>query len=310
MKPENRYYKIIFFAVGAVISLTLYILLELSLLGDWGDYNQYKHIANRFIVSLFLIFSILLIGKFIEKLIDNQGEIGGYRYNLIRITRLIATILALSVALSFIFKNVYATLTGLGFASIVLGFALQAPITSFIAWIYIIFRKPYQVGDRIQLNGMRGDVVEVHYLETLIEECSGDYMKNDHPSGRVIRFPNSVVLKTEVINYNGGLTPFIWNETALQVAYTSDLDFVEECLMKAVKEDFQESYPFQATRYDKKWTPQVYFRNNAYAWMEAVVSYTVKPTDTTGRRNRILRKALKYLNESPDKVQFPTGVQR
>src|SRR5699024_1366162 len=110
-------------------------------------------------------------------------------------------------------------LTGLGLVSLVLGFALQAPITSFIAWLYIIFRKPYKVGNRIQINEHRGDVIEISYLDTIIQECSGDYLGNDRQSGRIIHFPNSMILTDKVTNYSGQHKPFIWNETAVQIAY-------------------------------------------------------------------------------------------
>ena len=127
-------------------------------------------------------------------------------------------------------------------------------------------------------------------------------------SGRVIRFPNSMVLKSEVLNYSGPQAPFIWNETAIQIAYTSDLSFVEEVLCKAATEDFEKNYLDIYTSFDIK--PAVYFRTNAYAWMEAVVSYPVLPSETTPRRTRILTAALPILNASPDKVKFPEGVAR
>ena len=118
------------------------------------------------------------------------------------------------------------------------------------------------------------------------------------------------MLREEVINYSGPEIPFIWNETALQIAYTSDLPFVEECLLKAANADFEKQHPRFASLKSERYAAAVYFRSNAYAWMEAVVSYPVEPKDTTGRRNRILRLALPDLNAAPDKVQFPEGVMR
>ena len=211
---------------------------------------------------------------------------------------------------SFLFQNLYAAAVSFGLISLVLGFALQAPIASFIAWIYLVFRRSYLVGDRIQIKGFRGDVVSISYLDTSILECSGDYLGNDRSSGRIIRFPNSLVLREEVINYSGPQIPFIWNETAIQVAYTSDLQFVEECLLLACLRDFNECYPEIASQKVEQWEPTVYFRINTFAWMEAVVSYPVEPKDTTGRRNRILKYALPMLNEVPDKVKFPEGTLR
>src|SRR5690606_19186821 len=123
----------------------------------------------------------------------------------------------------------------------------------------------------------------------------------------IIHFPNSLILKSQVINYSGPFLPYIWNETAIQVAYTSDLKFVESCLLEAAVRDFKEQYPDKNPAENE---PTVYFRINTYAWLEAVVSYPVEPEDTTGRRNRILRYALPLLNAQPDKVKFPEGTLR
>ena len=261
-------------------------------------------------MSLFLISMILLSSKIISKIIINQADNVGDRYNLLRITRFLSIVFSLVVVASFLFQNRYAAAVSFGLFSLVVGFALQAPITSFIAWVYLVFRRSYLVGDRIQINGMRGDVVEINYLDTSILECSGDYLVNDRRSGRIIRFPNSLILREEIINYSGPQVPFIWNETAIQVAYTSDLQFVEDCLMKVCVNDFKEKYPRLSNKKVEEWQPAVYFRNNAYAWMEAVISYPVEPEDTTGRRNRILKQVLPMLNAAPDKVQFPEGALR
>lgn len=295
------------YASLAVILLVIYYSLELSLFTAWKEYVPF---LRKLSMSLFLILVICLIGKIIEKIIDTRNDTEGIRHNLLRINRLVTFVFVLIVAASFLFQNIYAAAISFGLISLVLGFALQAPITSFIAWLYIVFRRPYQVGNRIQIEGLKGDVIEINYLDTIILECSGIYLQNDRSSGRVIHFPNSLILKSEVINYSGPFVPFIWNETAIQIAYTSDLQFVEACLMEAAERDFNEHYPQHSRQNVPEWKPAVYFRVNTYAWLEAAISYPVEPEDTTGRRNRILRYALPLLNQQPDKVKFPEGTMR
>lgn len=309
MKVENqqiRYWMRVY-SLMAVLLLIVYYLLDLKFLEPW---NEYIPIVKKLILSLLFISVIFLIKKIIDKVILSQVHAEGDQYNLLRITRFLAIVCSLLVSISFLFQNLYTTALSLGLASLVLGFALQAPITSFIAWVYLVFRRSYLVGDRIQIKGLRGDVVDISYLDTSILECSGDYLGNDRSSGRIIRFPNSLILKEEIINYSGPQIPFIWNETAIQIAYTSDLEYVEKCLMEAAIEDFETVYAKRKDAKSVKWKPQVYFRINTYAWMEAVVSYPVEPMDTTGRRNRLLRLALPNLNRQPDLVQFPEGTMR
>lgn len=305
-KHHIRKWVIIYGSV-AVVLIAIYYLVNLNVFESWEKYIPF---IKKLSLSLFLISIIFLISKLVERLIYSQNHIEGDRYNLLRIVRFLAIVFSLIVAASFLFQNLYAAAVSFGLISLILGFALQAPIASFIGWIYLVFRRSYLVGDRIQIKGFRGDVVEINYLDTSILECSGDYLGNDRRSGRTIRFPNSLILREEIINYSGPQVPFIWNETALQIAYSSDLQFVEDTLLEAARRDFKEKYPKFDMHKHKRWEPAVYFRNNVYAWMEAVVMYPVEPRDTTGRRNRILKYALPKLNEAPDKVKFPEGMVR
>lgn len=295
------------YIVLAVMLMTIYYLLDLSYFNEWDSYIPF---IKKLSLSLFLICLIFLASKIISGVVNTQDHLRGDRYNLLRIIRFLTIVCSLIVVASFLFQNLIAAAVSFGLISLVLGFALQAPIASFIAWVYLIFRRSYLVGDRIQIKGFRGDVVEISYLDTSILECEGDYLKNDRKSGRIIRFPNSLILKEEIKNYSGPHAPFIWNETAIQIAYTSDLEFIEECLLNVTKEDFKKQYPIYNNQNSERWEHAVYFRNNEYAWMEAVVSYPVQPFDTTARRNRILKAVLPLLNQAPEKVQFPEGTRR
>lgn len=306
-EEKKRKYWMWVYAGAFVGFLILHYLLELPF---FERVESLVPFLKKLTFTLSVVSLILLIRSVLEKLIEILDQPKGDQYNLKRVTRLIANILIAIFILTSLWGDPYKSLTGLGLVSLVLGFALQAPITSFIGWLYVIIRRPYKVGDRIQVSDHRGDVVEINYLDTIILECSGDYLGNDRRSGRTIHFPNSKILTDRIVNYTGPQQPFIWNETPLQIAFTSDLKFVEECLLKVARKDFSDTYPHRAAIPNERWEPAVYFRINQYAWMEAVVSYPVEPFDTTGKRNRILKKALPLLNAQPDKVQFPEGTLR
>ncbi|HRP83340.1 MAG TPA: mechanosensitive ion channel [Saprospiraceae bacterium] len=304
METARKNYYISGYAALSVFFLVLYYVTNLPIFKQW---EHYLALIQKFTLSLSLISAIFLTGRIIERLIDSRTETEGARHNLIRITRLLTIVFVLIVVVSFLFQNLYAVAISFGLISLVLGFALQAPTTSFIAWLFIIFRKPYQVGDRVQIGTLRGDVIEISYLDTILEEVSGTYLGNDRKSGRLIHFPNSLILTSQVVNYSGPFDDFIWNETAVQISFTSDLTFVEYCLKEAADKDFMEQYPGKPM---DDLHAAVYFRVNTFAWLEAVVSYPVEPEDTTGRRNRILKYGLASLNAHPDKVGFPEGTKR
>lgn len=303
MKKQKQKRWFISFLILALIVIITHYLPDFEV---FSSLKNYINVLKKLSTSVFMVLIILFLKKIVEKLVIPQAQTEGDQYNLRRITKLLTILFILIVVASFLFQNLYAVAVSFGVISIILGFALQAPITSFIAWLYIVFRRPYQVGNRIQVNGLRGDVMEISYLDTIIWECHGAYLGNDQRSGRVIHFPNSLILKDQIINYSSGPhAPFIWNETALQVAFSSDLQFVEECMLAATKRDFSEHYPNIQGKRLETLTPIVYFRDSHRAWLEAVISYPVEPDDTTGRRNRILRYMLPLLNEEKDRVKFP-----
>lgn len=305
-KAKTKYWIKVYGIIAAIL-LAIHYSFNLEFFESWGKVVPFM---QKLSMSLFLIFLIFFVSKIITRVVNNQTHNEGDRYNLMRIIRFLAIAFSLIVVISFLFQNLYAAAVSFGLISLVLGFALQAPIASFVAWVYLIFRRTYLVGDRIQVKGFRGDVVSISYFDTSILECNGDFIDNDRRSGRIIRFPNSLILREEVINFSGPELPFIWNEVAVQVAFNSDLQYVEDCLLSVATQDFEEYYPSHSNPIIKNREPFVYFRNNKFAWMEAVVSYPTKPTDMTARRNRILKQALPLLNQDPDRVKFPDGVRR
>jgi small-conductance mechanosensitive channel len=175
----------------AAIGLVVYFLLRLHVFKIFGDYLDF---LKKLALGTFVAALILLLAQVVQRVMLKRTRVVHTRYNLIKMIRLLSWLLIAAVGISFLFKNWYSAAVSLGLISLILGFALQNPISSFIGWLYILIRQPYHVGDRIQIDTFKGDVVEVNYLDTTLWEFSGDYLTNDIPSGRLIRFPNSLVL--------------------------------------------------------------------------------------------------------------------
>lgn len=242
------------------------------------------------------------------------------RYNLRRIQRLIVGLLMAFVAVTM-WSNWYTTIVSLGLISLILGFALQTPITSFIGWIYIMVRAPYRVGDRIKIGDATGDVIDVSYLDTTLWEFGG-YLSTDHPSGRIIRFPNSEVLSSAVYNYTWPLFPYVWNEIIFNIAYESDLDFVAKTMQEVAADEVGEAMMERIRVYrellaqtpvdalEVREHPSVLFRVSTNTWLEAIVRYLVHPKEAGRVKTRLIKKLLAQLNTAPDRALFPKGNAR
>jgi small-conductance mechanosensitive channel len=204
----------------------------------------------------------------------------------------------------------------------VLGFALQTPITSFIGWVYILVREPYRVGDRIRIGTATGDVIDVGYLDTTLWEFGGDYLSTEHPSGRVIKFPNSSVLNTPVYNYTWPLFPYIWNEIKFHIAYNADLEFVAATMQEVAEKEVGEEMMKQVrvfrellaqtpvNQLEVQERPVVMFRVAENSWLEVIVRYLVHPKEAGRVKTRLIRNLLTRLNAEPDRVMFPKTNMR
>ncbi len=110
--------------------------------------------------------------------------------------------------------------TYFGLLSAGLAIALKDPLTDFAGFIFIVFRRPFQVGDRIQIGDHSGDVIDVRIFQFSINEI-GNWVDGDQSTGRIIHIPNASVFTSPLANYHKGFK-FIWNEVGVLVTFESD----------------------------------------------------------------------------------------
>ncbi len=284
--------------------------------------KQHLDIVGRVLRAVALIVIVVAVAQAISIYAIGRIEDATTRFTLKRIEHLVLALAIAVIAVSILFVNWYPALTALGIGSIIIGLAVQTPMKSFIAWIYILVRRPYQVGDRVKIGDATGDVIDVGYLDTTLWEFGGEYLSTDHPTGRVIRFPNEKVLDTMVWNYSWPLFPYVWNEIKFQIAYQSDLQFVAETMQRIVEEDLGEEMVKRVEVYrellartpvdelEVRSRPRVIFRVDEVTWLDAIVRYLVPPREAGSVKTRLLPKLLAALNEHPERVMFPKGDAR
>ncbi|MEA2206318.1 MAG: hypothetical protein QOE77_3094 [Blastocatellia bacterium] len=279
-------------------------------------------LLQKLTLSAMAIILVLAIAKIVEVYFIGRVGSAVSRYNLKRILRLAVGLVMAFVVISILFQNWYTAVFSFGLISLILGFALQTPITSFIGWIYILVKAPYRVGDRIKMGSATGDVIDVSYIDTTLWEFGGDYLSTDHPTGRVIKFPNSKVLNTEIYNYTWPLFPYVWNEIKFSIAYESDLEFVSQTMQQVAEKELGEAMmervkvfreilaqtPVDELQVQER--PVVLFRVNSNTWLDAILRYLVHPKQAGRVKTRLIKELLQQLNASPDRVLFPKSNMR
>jgi len=319
--PNEKHHKIYLgtYILLAISCLIIYLLLRANI---FNVQQGYQSLLLKISLASCISFCTLALSSWIERITKKKGHNLAARYNMVRLIRLLTFFAILLIIISFVNKNWYAAAVSLGFFSLILGFALQNPISSLLGWIYIILRSPYKVGDRIQVDTFTGDVVEIGYLDTTLWEFGGAYMTSDIPSGRLIRFPNSLLLDSPVFNYSWKKFPYIWNEIPFHVAYESDFGYVESTIKRIAKKELGESMAenvqlmkeyLKDTPVDEielKEYPFVNFRTNANTWVEVLLVYLVPPKRASAIRSTLIKNIVTELLKEPGKVMFPISNSR
>src|SRR6266403_123439 len=279
-------------------------------------------LGRRFLRGFALVVIVLATAKAVRVYAIGRIEDTVTRFTLRRILLLVAGLMIAVIVVSVVFVNWYPAVAAFGVGSIIIGLAVQTPMKSFIAWIYILVRQPFRVGDRIQIGDATGDVIDVGYLDTTLWEFGGKYISGDHPSGRIIKFPNEKVLDEIVYNYSWPLFPYIWNEIRFQVAYNADLEFIASTMQKITEEELGKEMIARVQTFrdllartpvdelEVHERPRVIFRVSENTWLEAIVRYLVPPREAGRIKTRLIKKLLNALNAAPEKVMFPKGDAR
>lgn len=171
-----------------------------------------------------------LAGRILLGRIENTDT----RYRLRKLLGAVAALLSI-ILITLVFSKKLGNLTvAFGVAGAGIAFALQEVIASIAGWVAVSFGNFYSVGDRVQLGGITGDVIDIGVLRTTVME-TGQWVKGDLYNGRIVRIANSFVFKEPVFNYSGDF-PFLWDEITVPVKYGSDYKLARE-IMQRIADD-------------------------------------------------------------------------
>ena len=200
-------------------------------LSAFGDLDS---TAGRAWIALAVLAAIFITVRVLQAIAARRIDRPDVRYG-VRKGLTFAAYAFSVVAVMFVFRD---DLSGFGVALGVFGagvaFALQEVITSVAGWFAISFAGFYKPGDRVQLGGIKGDVIDIGVLRTTIMEM-GEWVDADLYNGRVVRVANSFVFKEPVYNYSGDF-PFLWDEMMFPLKYGTDWQEAKALLMNVAHE--------------------------------------------------------------------------
>ncbi len=218
--------------------------------------------------------------------------------------------------LSIWFDNPTRLATGVGLVGAGLAFALQKVITSFAGYIVILRGKTFNVGDRITMGGVRGDVIALNFIQTVIMEMGeppsvqntdpGMWVQSRQYSGRIVTVSNSQIFEEPIYNYTRNF-PYLWEEMHLPISYKDNRHRAEQILLEAARKEtvsitemaepalqaLKERFFVEAAGIE----PRVFWRLTDN-WVELTVRFLCKDHDIRGLKDRMSREIIDKLDEA------------
>ena len=121
-----------------------------------------------------------------------------------------------------------------GFLGMVLGWSLQAPVTGIAAWLMLILKRPFKIGQRVIIAGITGDVMDITLTHVILNQVGGT-VAGEERSGRGILIPNAILFGQTITNYTFDVE-YILDEVPVRITFDSDWDEAESILLNAAKQ--------------------------------------------------------------------------
>lgn len=227
---------------------------------------------------------IVIVVGFLRRLVKRQIDNTNYRYKTQKFIEIIGYAMILLLLVMYItLDNVkdYTIIIGLFTAGVT--FTLQELILSIAGSFYIFSVRVYKPGDRIEINGIIGDVIDIDSIYTTLMEI-GEWVSSDNYSGRIVKISNAFVFKGPIKNYSMDF-PFVWDELDILITYGSDVALAREIVLKEADEFLED-----------------YTRNSKAKWEEMVERYyienaRIEPTLALSLTDNWIQLNLRYITD-------------
>lgn len=257
---------------------------------------------------------ILFFSWLVNRAINRSVKDNSVRYKSKKVSRFISYVLIVLLAIiSFTGKIQYFTLA-IGLISAGLAFALQEIIMSLAGSAAIFSSNMYKPGDRIEINGCKGDVIDIGLTKTTLMEIGG-WVGSDNYSGRIVQISNAFVFRGPVSNYSTNF-PFVWDEINIPIHYESDTKLVNEIITSVADRHLTEYAKYAKTHWaqmtrkylieDARVEPSLTFALTDN-WIGFNLRYVVDYKKRRSIRHRLYSDILQRIRETDGKVTLASS---
>lgn len=265
--------------------------------------------------ALLAVLLVLVVMRVLRKSISTYVADVDTRYRARKIVTFVGYLIAVLTFMAVFSDRLSGLTVAFGVAGAGIAFALQEVIASFAGWIAISLGGFYSPGDRVQLGGIKGDVIDISILRTTLME-TGEWVAGDLYTGRIVRIANSFVFKEPVFNYSGEF-PFLWDEITLPVRYGSDWRLARKILREIIDEVLAEyavkvkdSWRVMVKQYrieDANVEPMISMVANDN-WIQFTVRYVVDYRRRRGTKDFLFTRILEEVEKTEGRIQLASAT--
>ncbi|BAN34125.1 hypothetical protein SCD_n00276 [Sulfuricella denitrificans skB26] len=278
---------------------------------DLIDKWLFDPVVGKIVAVVLVVVAVIVLVRFLQGAIGRHIENSELRYRIRKLITFFGYVLAIFL-LSLIFSDKLAGLTVFfGVAGAGVAFALQEVIASAAGWVSMSFGRFYNVGDRVQLGGIKGDVIDIGVLRTTLMECGG-WINGDQYNGRIVRVANSFIFKEPVYNYSSDF-PFLWDEILIPVRYGSNYEMARKEFQlvledvtgehaRILKGDWRKMTD-QYMLEDARLEPMVTL-NIKENWVEYALRYVVDYKQRRSTKDKICVRLLRAIEQSGGDIRL------
>jgi small-conductance mechanosensitive channel len=219
------------------------------------------------------------------------------------------------LTISYFTGNIKDLALAIGLFTAGITITLQELILSVAGSFYIFFVKVYKPGDRIEINGIKGDVIDIDSIYTTMMEI-GKWVSSDNYSGRIVKLSNSFVFKGPVYNYSRDF-PFLWDEFDLPIKYGSDIELAKQIVIRVAQETLSEYVAASKAKWEE--VVNKYYIEDAQVeptlaisltdnWIQLNLRYIVDYKKRRGVRNQINELLAKEIEQTNGKVKLASAT--
>lgn len=177
-------------------------------------------LLGKLIGTAVVIVFLFLLRPIVTAIVSRRTDDIGTLYRWRKVSEYTVLIIGLYFISRIWFTGAQSLATYLGLLSAGLAIALQDPIANFVGWLFIVWRRPLEIGDRIEIGGHAGDVVDIRFFQFSLMEIRA-WVDADQSTGRVLHIPNKKIFSDGIANYHRGFA-FIWHEIPVEITFESN----------------------------------------------------------------------------------------